>query len=112
MGPGINYTKAPSVWAQGFFGQGIVVGGADTGICWTHNALKPHYRGWNGATADRNFNWHDSVHTGGGICGPNTVVPCGDNGHGTHTIGTALGDDNAGTRSGWRRRRPSSAAAT
>jgi len=44
--PGINYTHAPDVWALGFRGQGITVGGADTGARWTHNALKPHYRGW------------------------------------------------------------------
>ena len=91
--PGITYTHAPSVWAEGFFGQGIVVGGADTGIRWTHNALKPHYRGWNGVTADHDFNWHDSIHSGGGTCGPNSPVPCDDCGHGTHTIGTAIGDD-------------------
>jgi hypothetical protein len=30
--PGINYTHAPLVWAEGFFGQGIVVAGADTGF--------------------------------------------------------------------------------
>jgi hypothetical protein len=41
--PGISYTHAPQVWALGFTGQGIVVAGADTGIRWTHNALKPHY---------------------------------------------------------------------
>jgi serine protease AprX len=44
--PGINYTHAPDVWALGFRGQGITVAGADTGQRWTHNALKPHYRGW------------------------------------------------------------------
>ncbi|MEO5825676.1 MAG: S8 family serine peptidase, partial [Gemmatimonadales bacterium] len=98
--PGIAYTNAPSVWAEGFLGQGIVVGGADTGIRWTHNALKPHYRGWNGTTADHNFNWHDSIHTGGGACGANTSAPCDDNGHGTHTIGTAVGDDGAGNQIG------------
>ncbi len=98
--PGVNYTNAPSVWALGFLGQGIVVGGADTGIRWTHNALKPHYRGWNGTTADHNYNWHDSIHTGGGVCGPNTSAPCDDNGHGTHTIGTAVGSDNAANQIG------------
>ena len=72
--PGIAYTNAPSVWAEGFTGQNIVVGSADTGVRWTHNALKPHYRGWDGVTADHDFNWHDSIHTGGGICGPNS--PC------------------------------------
>lgn len=98
--PGISYTHAPSVWAEGFRGQGIVVGGADTGIRWTHNALKPHYRGWNGVTADHNFNWHDSIHSGGGVCGANSPMPCDDSGHGTHTIGTAVGDDNAGNQIG------------
>src|ERR1700730_11053309 len=47
--PGINYTHAPDVWALGFRAQGITVAGADTGQRWTHNALKPHYRGWDGA---------------------------------------------------------------
>ena len=98
--PGINYTHAPSVWAEGFFGQGIVVGGADTGIRWTHNALKSHYRGWNGVVADHNFNWHDSIHSGGGACGPNSLVPCDDSGHGTHTIGTAIGDDSGANQIG------------
>ena len=98
--PGITYTKAPSVWTLGFLGQGLVVGGADTGIRWTHNALKPHYRGWNGTTADHNYNWHDSIHSGGGACGPNTSAPCDDNGHGTHTIGTAVGDDNGANEIG------------
>src|SRR6184192_1541411 len=46
--PGITYTHAPDVWALGFTGQNIVVASADTGQRWTHNALKPHYRGWDG----------------------------------------------------------------
>src|SRR5215471_6567344 len=49
--PGIQYTHAPDVWALGFTGQNIVVAGADTGVRWTHNALKPHYRGWDGTNA-------------------------------------------------------------
>jgi serine protease AprX len=91
--PGINYTNAPQVWALGFTGQAVVVGGMDTGIRWSHNALRPHYRGWNGTTASHDFNWHDAIHTGGGICGPNSPVPCDDNFHGSHTIGTAIGVD-------------------
>jgi serine protease AprX len=98
--PGISYTHAPLVWAEGFFGQGIVVAGADTGFRWTHNAIKPHYRGWDGVKADHDYNWHDSIHTGGGICGPNSPAPCDDLGHGTHTIGTAIGDDGAGNQIG------------
>ncbi len=91
--PGVNFIRAPEVWAQGFTGQGIVIGGADTGIQWDHPALKNHYRGWNGTTANHNYNWHDSIHSGGGACGPNTTAPCDDNNHGTHTVGTVLGDD-------------------
>ncbi|MBK9529353.1 MAG: S8 family serine peptidase [Acidobacteria bacterium] len=97
---GVTNVKAPDVWAAGFNGQGIVIGELDTGVRWTHNVLKPKYRGWNGTTADHNFNWWDSVHTGGGTCGFNTQAPCDDNGHGTHTAGTTLGDDGSGNQVG------------
>ncbi len=98
--PGITYTHAPQVWAQGFTGQGIVVAGADTGYRWTHNALKNHYRGWDGVTASHDYNWHDSVHSGGGVCGADSPAPCDDNGHGSHTMGTTVGDDGAGNQIG------------
>lgn len=97
---GVLNVNAPSVWALGFTGQGIVIGDLDTGMRWTHNALKPKYRGWNGVTADHNFNWHDAIHSGGGSCGPNTVAPCDDHGHGTHTAATTVGDDGAGNQVG------------
>jgi serine protease AprX len=97
---GVQNVNAPQVWAMGFTGQGIVIGNQDTGMRWTHDALKPHYRGWNGATADHNYNWHDSIHSGGGICGPNNLAPCDDSGHGTHTTGTTVGDDGAGNQVG------------
>lgn len=98
--PGVAYVRAPQVWSLGYTGQGTVVAGADTGIRWTHNALKPHYRGWNGSVANHDYNWHDSVHSGGGSCGPNTAAPCDDNGHGTHTVGTAVGYDGASNQVG------------
>jgi serine protease AprX len=99
--PGITYTHAPDVWALGFNGQSIVVASADTGQRWTHNALKPHYRGWNGVTADHNYNWHDSIHDSvGNPCGNNSPQPCDDFFHGTHTTGTAIGDDGAGNQIG------------
>ncbi len=90
---GVNNVNAPALWALGFNGTGIVLGGLDTGIRWSHDVLKPKYRGWNGTTADHNYNWRDAIHAGGGICGVNTVAPCDDNGHGTHTVGTMVGDD-------------------
>ena len=99
--PGINYTHAPQVWALGHTGEGIVVAGADTGFRWTHNAIKPHYRGWDGVTADHDYNWHDSIHdSSGNPCGNDSPFPCDDAGHGTHTIGIAIGDDGAGNQIG------------
>jgi subtilisin family serine protease len=99
--PGIAYTHAPDVWAEGFQGQGIVVAGADTGFRWTHNAIKPHYRGWNGSTVDHDYNWHDSIHDShGNPCGNDSPEPCDDYFHGTHTLGTVIGDDGAGNQIG------------
>jgi uncharacterized repeat protein (TIGR01451 family) len=97
---GVLNVNAPAVWAMGFTGQGMVLGDLDTGMRWTHNALKPKYRGWNGVIADHNFNWHDAIHSGGGTCGANSVVPCDDFGHGTHTAGTTVGDDGSGNQVG------------
>ncbi|PYL07242.1 MAG: hypothetical protein DME33_11070, partial [Verrucomicrobia bacterium] len=99
--PGIIYTHAPDVWALGFTGQNIVVASADTGQRWTHDALKPHYRGWDGVAANHNFNWHDSIHDSvGNPCGNDSPFPCDDYFHGTHTTGTAIGDDGAGNQIG------------
>ena len=101
---GIQYTHAPQVWALGFTGQNIVIASADTGQRWTHNALKPHYRGWDGTTANHNYNWHDSIHNCnpnfGCVCGNDSQQPCDDYGHGSHTTGTAIGDDGMGNQIG------------
>jgi subtilisin family serine protease len=97
-----NVTKigADLVWAMGFTGAGVVIGGQDTGYEWTHPALMAHYRGWNGATATHDYNWHDAIHSGGGSCGADSVVPCDDDDHGTHTMGTMIGDDGGENRIG------------
>lgn len=99
--PGIAYTHAPDVWALGFTGQNIVVASADTGVRWTHNALKPHYRGWDGVTADHDYNWHDSIHnSSGNPCGNDSPFPCDDYFHGSHTTGTAIGSDGGANQIG------------
>ncbi len=88
---GIGHTGAPDFWAAGFDGTGAVVGGQDTGYDWEHEALQGQYRGWNGVSADHNYNWHDSIHSGGGSCGADSPFPCDDSSHGTHTAGTMVG---------------------
>ena len=90
---GIQRIRAPEAWDLGFTGEGIVVGGQDTGVRWTHQALMEHYRGWDGASASHDYNWHDSIHAAGAEnpCGSDAVEPCDDAGHGTHTLGTATG---------------------
>ena len=84
---GINKVNAPQVWSQYTRGAGIVVASADTGVDWTHPALQPKYRGWNGTSADHSLSWHDAIE--------NQAVPLDDNGHGTHTTGTMLGSEGA-----------------
>src|SRR5215472_5261159 len=99
--PGVQYVHAPQVWALGFTGQNIVIASADTGQRWTHDALKPHYRGWDGANANHNYNWHDSIHDSvGNPCGNDSPFPCDDFFHGSHTTGTAIGDDGMGNQIG------------
>lgn len=97
-----NLTKinAPQLWSLGYRGEGIVIGGQDTGYDWDHEALIGKYRGWDGSSADHNYNWHDTVTSGGGSCGPNSSEPCDDYGHGTHTMGTMLGDDGGSNQIG------------
>lgn len=110
----VSQVNAPAVWALGYTGQGLVYANADTGVRWDHPALLPHYRGWNGATADHNYNWWDAIHadlsgngadtceTGGFVSLPasGSLQPCDDYGHGTHTMGIGIGDDGAGNQIG------------
>jgi serine protease AprX len=106
---GVERIQADAVWTLGYTGQGVVVGGQDTGYEWEHPAIKDKYRGWNGISANHNYNWHDAIHEidpmhGDSIvlptnnpCGLNAPAPCDDNNHGTHTMGTMVGleGDNA-----------------
>jgi len=87
--------NADDVWAKGITGQGAVVAGADTGVAWQHAAIKRQYRGWNPTTqtANHSYNWHDSIHAPNTVCNGDTTEPCDDHDHGTHTVGTMVGDD-------------------
>lgn len=83
----IRRTGADAVWEMGYRGQGVVVGGQDTGYDWEHPALRDSYRGWDADTdqVDHNYNWHDAW--------DDTPAPHDDGEHGTHTMGTVLGRD-------------------
>ncbi len=94
---GLTYTHADGVWALGYRGQGIVIGSQDTGVQWDHPALRAAYRGWDSAamTVTHAYNWFDAfgrnpLQDGG--CDLDPQVPCDDQGHGTHTVGTMVGD--------------------
>ena len=67
-----------------------VVANIDTGTQFNHPALVGQYRGnTGGGTFDHNYSWFDPSD----VCGSPSLVPCDNNGHGTHTMGTMVGDD-------------------
>lgn len=98
---------ADQVWAMGYRGEGVVVGGQDTGVEWTHPTLVRQYRGNRGDSVDHNYNWYDAIHEFSPLhaqatnpCGLDSVEPCDDNVHGTHTMGTIVGADTLGNQIG------------
>ncbi|WP_329484524.1 S8 family serine peptidase [Kribbella sp. NBC_01484] len=93
---GVSAIHADQVWSRYHAtGQGVVVGSIDSGAQYDHPALVSSYRGANGdGTFDHDYNWYDPGHA----CG--TDAPCDNVGHGTHTIGTMVGDDHAGHQVG------------
>jgi subtilisin family serine protease len=92
---GIDRINAPQVWSQfNARGEGIVVANIDTGVQFDHPALVGKYRGNLGGSFDHNYNWFDPSH----ICP--TAAPCDNNDHGTHTMGTMVGDDGGANQIG------------
>ncbi|HEY1487770.1 MAG TPA: S8 family serine peptidase, partial [Micromonosporaceae bacterium] len=81
----IDLIGAPAVWASGDTGRGIVIGGSDTGVDLQHPALRSSYRGGGDS-------WYDPWN--------HTTEPVDHNGHGTHTMGSALGQGGIGVAPG------------
>lgn len=75
-------------------GTGVVLANLDTGVDWQHPALLTKYRGYRekGLAVHRG-NWHVSTNEP-------YLYPGDGNGHGTHTMGTMVGEDDAGKRIG------------
>lgn len=93
----VSLVNAPDVWNLGFTGQNVVIAGQDTGYQWDHPLLISSYRGWDGQTANHNYNWHDSINNPNIPCGSE---PCDDYSHGSHTMGTMTGDDGGSNQTG------------
>ncbi|RHY11570.1 hypothetical protein DYB25_001955 [Aphanomyces astaci] len=77
---GVDVIGAANVWASGNKGKGVVVGGIDTGVRGTHEALKTNFRADHG--------WFDPYH--------NNTAPVDMAGHGSHTMGTSVGTTGVG----------------
>ncbi|GAB3440937.1 hypothetical protein GCM10027436_24900 [Actinophytocola sediminis] len=91
---GVANINADDVWASGIDGNGIVIANVDTGVEYHHPALRDQYRGLSAdGRFSHDYNWFDAA----GLC---TFAPCDKNGHGTHTMGTMVGDDGAGNQIG------------
>jgi subtilisin family serine protease len=89
----ILQVHADDVWSMGYLGDGVVIGGQDTGYQWDHPALISQYRGWDGVSASHDYHWHDAIHSSVGTCPGDSPSPCDDHSHGTHTMGSMVGDD-------------------
>ncbi|WP_122260787.1 cell wall-binding repeat-containing protein [Ornithinimicrobium cerasi] len=92
---GVADINADDVWSgYGVTGEGIVVANIDTGVDYQHPALVEQYRGNNGdGTFTHDYNWFDA----GGV---GSDEPVDLDAHGTHTMGTMVGDDGGANQIG------------
>jgi subtilisin family serine protease len=84
----VAMVRADWVWKDlGVTGEGIVVGSSDSGVDGTHPALAAGFRGGDDSWLDP---WNG------------TTAPTDRNGHGTHTLGSAVGQGGIGVAPGAR----------
>lgn len=88
----ITRVKADAAWAMGVDGSGVVIGDLDTGVQWDHPALVNQYRPQIAGTSSRHdYNWYN---------GGEDDAPTDYGSHGTHTMGTIIGDDGGSNQIG------------
>ncbi len=94
---GVARIRADQVWASlHISGTGAVVAGLDTGVDWLHPALQTSYRGYNPhGPANHTYSWYDATED-------SALYPVDGHGHGSHTVGTILGQDGIGVAPGAR----------
>jgi subtilisin family serine protease len=86
----VQMIGADKVWDEfGVRGEGIVIGQSDSGVDVTHPELSDSYRG---KTEGDDYNWFDPWE--------GQPSPYDENGHGTHTLGTVLGQNGIGVAPG------------
>ncbi|RHY84739.1 hypothetical protein DYB26_015559, partial [Aphanomyces astaci] len=81
---GLDLIRAPTVWATGNRGEGVVVGILDSGAIHTHDDLKTNWRS--------NYGWYDPS--------SKSPTPIDSSGHGSHVTGTAVGQNGIGVAPG------------
>ncbi len=89
--PGIAMTRAPELWAMGIDGSTALAGDCDTGADGNHAAFGSRWRGHDPGV-DHTAAWFDPVTL--------TEFPFDAAYHGTHTLGTIVGDDGGGNQIG------------
>jgi len=86
----VTMIGADKVWDEfGVRGEGIVIGQSDSGADVNHPELKETYRG---NTGGNDYNWFDPWY--------GASTPYDKHGHGTHTLGTILGQNGIGIAPG------------
>ncbi|MEZ4860242.1 MAG: S8 family serine peptidase [Caldilineaceae bacterium] len=93
----ITLVQADRVWRElGVRGEGAVVAGFDTGVSYKHPALAKQYRGYLGnGQYNHNYNWFEpdsKLYPGGNLGASVSLEPTSCDAHGTHTMGTSVGD--------------------
>jgi subtilisin family serine protease len=91
----IARVRANLVWeALEIDGTGVVIASMDTGVDWQHPALATRYRGYNAKGLPVHIgNWYSATDE-------EYLYPGDGHGHGTHTMGIALGEGGIGVAPG------------